>query len=210
MLFTGILAGMNIFFFSFVLLKKTKWLFLVPIITFLTSILSTAYGLFIVRGWDGMAFGIFGFGIILIAIIGTALLPFIRSKTNKVNLIKMEKISLIMLPLLLIIFISIPYIVVKDYWIIDKGFAFSDEKEIRVSNLLEGNKEVYIQLGEEYARKEIEIDKVSNKNGTTLITIRLVDAEYDINQERSPFIRIGIYNLKEPIKIQTSDGTPIN
>ena len=50
--------GFIIFTFTVIAAKINGKYYFAPIVTFLMSIAITAYGLFIVGGWDGMAYGL--------------------------------------------------------------------------------------------------------------------------------------------------------
>ncbi|UOQ85550.1 YesK family protein [Gracilibacillus salinarum] len=78
----GLFLGLNVFYYSYIKINKTKFLFIPPIVVFLLAIACTVYGLMSTdNGWDGMTYGIIGFGVLFSSIVGTALLPFLYSYT---------------------------------------------------------------------------------------------------------------------------------
>lgn len=202
----GLLLGCIIFAFSFIASKRNGKYYLAPIITFLMSIAITAYGLFIVRGFEGMVYGFVAAGFLIISIVGTLLLPWlIRNKSSQPLKIK-DKLILVILPILF--FLVIGFIVYSDdgYWIIDQGVTNGNEEGYRTATIMEGRKEVLLMLGEEYLGKEIEVKKVSRR-GPTEISLKIIEGE---NKNKAPYIQIGLDEIKEPLKVQTTDGVIFN
>jgi hypothetical protein len=137
------------------------------------------------------------------------LLPFLRKLQNK-PLNAFDKVGLVLLPLILFGTIGLTIYFDDGYWIIDEGAAHYEEKSAedelqshyRVSTISEGMKQVTLILGKEYIGKDIEVEKVS-KWGSTEITVRMIESE---NKDRIPYIMIGLDEIKEPLKVQTTDG----
>jgi hypothetical protein len=205
----GFFFGVIIFLFTLILTKRSGRVYFAPIMTVLAAVLVTAYGMFIVGGFEGMAYGILAVGIFLSGLGGVLLLPFLRKMQNK-PLNAFDKVGLVLLPLTLFGTIGLTIYFDEGYWIIDEGAAPYEEKSAedelqshyRVSTISEGMKQVTLILGKEYIGKDIEVEKVS-KWGSTKITVRMIESE---NKDRIPYIMIGLDEIKEPLKVQTTDG----
>lgn len=199
----GMFLGFIIFTFIFILSKRNGKYYLAPIITFLVAIGITAYGLFFVRGFEGMAYGFLALGFLIISITGTALLPlFIRTKSFK-QFKQGDKISLFILPIVFFLTIGLMFYSDKGYWVIEQGATDGKEEGYTVSTISEGRKEVLLMLGEEYLGKEIEVKKV-NRRGPTIIMLEITEGA---NENKAPYIRIGLDEINDPLKVQTTDGT---
>lgn len=202
-MFMGMLLGIIVFSFTFIATKKNAQYYLAPIITFLLSIGITAYGLFAIGGFEGMAFGILAFGFLIVSILGTIILPFLtRKQTAPQQLKKRDKISLIVLPILFFTIIIGVILFDKNYWIIEQGTTTMLNESYEVSTILEGRKEVSVTLGDDYLGKIVDVKKVT-KRGPTTITLKIKDGE---KKDQTPFIRIGLDEINEPLTIQTTDG----
>ncbi|MDL4839850.1 hypothetical protein [Aquibacillus rhizosphaerae] len=129
----GLLIGLNIYFFTYLASKNSKHVYLAPLFTFLSIVLFMAYGMLIVGGWAGMTYLFISFGILIIAIIGTVLLPIISRKSIKNRLSKLEKINVVIFPALLVSIIVIIDLTESVYWVVDEGDAFvlSDDSYYR-------------------------------------------------------------------------------
>ncbi|SHN35538.1 hypothetical protein [Gracilibacillus kekensis] len=94
----GFFLGLNVLFYSYLKINKTNFLFIPPIIVFLLAILCTGYGLLSTdNGWEGMTYGIIGFGIVLSSIIGVALVPVLyKYNTNSLDK-KIKRYTMIIL-----------------------------------------------------------------------------------------------------------------
>lgn len=207
-MFSGVFFGLIIFVFTFIASKKNGKYYLAPIITFLLAIAITAYGLIIIGGFEGMAYGFLAAGFLIVSIAGTLLLPLLTRKEASRQFRKKDKLSLVILPI--IFFAAIGLVIYSDqgYWLIDKGTKSYVQEEngmdtyYRVSTISEGKRQVTLMLGEKYSGKEIKVDSVS-KWGPTEITVELTDGN---NENKTPYITIGLDEIKEPLKVQTTDG----
>lgn len=201
-LFLGLALGIILFIFTFIVSKRNGKYYLAPMVTFLSAIGITAYGLFFVGGFEGMAYGILALEFLVISIIGTLLLPLLIRRKSSQEFKKGDKISLFILPLFF--FLAVGLIIYSDegYWIIDQGKTNGEMEGYETDTIMEGRKEVYLRLGEEYLGKEIKVKKVSRR-GPTEITLEIVEGE---NKNKAPTIRIGLDEIKEPLKVQTTDG----
>lgn len=202
----GVIFGSIIFMFTFIASKKNGAYYLAPIITFLSAVALTAYGLIVVGGFEGMGYGVLAFGFLLVSIGGSILLPFLIRRESSWQFRKKDKISLIILPCLF--FVALGLLIYSDqgYWVIDQGVRAQAEEDgqesyYEVSTISEGRKQVELILGEEYAGKEIEVERVS-KLGPTEITVNIVDVG-DAN--KPPYIMIGIDEIRESLTVQTTD-----
>ncbi|MGM9986216.1 MAG: hypothetical protein ACI35O_03205 [Bacillaceae bacterium] len=208
-IFFGLFLGIIIFFFTLIVSKKNGKLYLAPLVTFLAALLITAYGLFKVRGFEGMAYGVLGACFLSIAIVGVMLLPFFAKKINDRRLTKVDKSILVILPIIFFASIGLLIYTNEDFWVIDKGVVMENtapsDSYYNVSTISEGAKQVHIQLGEEYVGKGIEIEKVKTV-GNTEIVVKVVDGT-DIN--KVPYITIGLDEIVEPLKVKTTDGKVI-
>lgn len=202
MMLTGMFLGSVVFTFTFISAKRNgKW-HLAPIITFLMALGITAYGLFFVGGFEGMAYGFLALGFLIVSIIGTLLLPLLIGKNPSQQLKKRDKISLAILPILFFLTIGLIIYSDKGYWIIDQGFTNGEQQGYLTSTIMEGRIEVVLMLGEEYLGKDIEVKKV-NQRGPTEITVEIIEGDH---QNQAPFVKIGLDEINEPLKIQTTDG----
>ncbi|GAA5417018.1 hypothetical protein Pryu01_02079 [Paraliobacillus ryukyuensis] len=157
----GLLIGANLFFFTYLITKKNKLVYLSPLVTFLSIPLFLAYGLYVVRGWEGMTFLFISLGILIVSVIGTVLLSFRSRKSIPNNVKKLEKVGVFLLPFLLVSSLLLITYLDKEYWVLEKGVSVaSSESYYKTSDLIEGNKQVYIKLSEEYIGKEINIEDV--------------------------------------------------
>lgn len=205
----GFIFGLIVYIFMYIISKRSGKYYLAPFINFFGAILVTMYGIFVVRGFEGMAYGLLGFGMLITAIIGTLLLPMMVRKVEvRKEFSKKDKVSLFLLPLL---FFAIVYSLVyfdKGYWIIDEGtYVYSESIEQRywVSTISEGKKAVYIRLGKEYLGNSIEINKVTQRGQTTVF----LDVKNDGDEDRAPYIKIGLDQVKDELIVKTTDGKVI-
>ncbi|MBY0099571.1 YesK-like family protein [Mesobacillus maritimus] len=208
----GFFFGVIILLFTLILLKRSGKYYLAPIITVLAAVLVTIYGMFMIGGFEGMAYGILAVGIFLAGLGGVMVLPFL-GKVKKKPLNIFDRLGLVLLPLILFGTIGLNMYFDEGYWIIEEGAAPSkeqnEEEELqshyRISTISEGMKQVTLILGKEYRGKDIEVEKVS-KWGSTEITVKMIESE---NKDEIPYIMIGLDEIKEPLKVQTTDGTVI-
>ncbi|MGE7947461.1 YesK family protein [Lysinibacillus sp. NPDC093688] len=205
----GFILGASIFLFTLIALKKTGKFYLAPIVTFLIAVLIVLYGLFKVRGFEGMGFGILGVCILIAAIVGTILLPFMKGlKKSEFN--KVDKSILLIIPVLIFAIIGWTITSNKGYWVNEEGVieAGKDTSSYyEVSTISEGMKQIHIQLGERYEGKHLEVKDVKTL-GNTEITVKVVDKGNA--KEGLPFIEIGLDKIVEPLVVQTTDGEIIN
>lgn len=204
----GFILGAGIFLFTFIASKKTGRFYLAPIVTFLMAVFIVLYGLFKVRGFEGMAFGFLGAGILTAAVVGTLLFPFLkRIKKSEFN--KVDKSILLIVPVLIFAFIGWTITSNKGYWINEEGVIAAGKDTssyYEVSTISEGMKQITIQLGEKYKGKDLEVKNVKTI-GNTEITVKVVDKG---KAKGLPFIKIGIDKIVEPLVVQTTDGEIIN
>lgn len=209
-IFFGFFFGLIIYVFTLIASKKNGQFYIAPLVTFIAALLITAYGLFKVGGFEGMAYGFLGVCFIVIAVVGVIILPFIAKKLKVNELNKIDKSLLVILPI--IFFATIGLIVYSDegYWVIDKGAVMinndQNESYYNVTTISEGAKQVHIQLGEKYAGKWIEIKKVKTI-GKTEVILKIVDGD---DSNKQPFITIGMDEIVEPFKINTTNGEEIS
>ncbi|MGJ9384334.1 hypothetical protein [Salipaludibacillus sp. CF4.18] len=204
----GIYSGLIIFIFTFIASKKTGRFYLAPLTTFFAAVAVTVYGFTVVGGFGGMGYGFLGLSILSVAVGGTLILKLLVRKVDKKRLNKIDKGSLVVLPIILLTSIALIIYLEDNYWIIEKGETPFVEDETmaknyyRVSTISEGSKQIFLSLNNEYLGKEIEVEKVS-KWGATEITVQIVDGD---NQNHRPYIMIGVDEIIEPLKVQTTDG----
>ncbi|MFS0780586.1 hypothetical protein [Bacillus sp. 1P06AnD] len=202
----GLFFGFLIFLFTLIASKKNGAFYFAPLVTFLSSVLITAYGLFKIGGFEGMAYGFLGAGLLIVATVGVLLLPLITRKMNKRPLNRADKSILIISPFLFFVTIGLIFFLSEDYWVIDQGVktvnAPSLDSYYTVSTISEGSKQISILFGEKYAGKKIKIKKVS-KLGNTEIMLKVEDGN---EKEKTPFLNIGIDSIVEPLEIRTADG----
>lgn len=201
----GIFLGSIIFMFSFVASKKNGKYYLAPIITFLFSIAITAFGFIVIGGFQGMAYGFLASGFLIVSIVGTLLLPLLMRGKNSQQFKKRDRVTLVTLPIIFFATIGLVIYLDQGYWIIDKGTEISlaeEESHYKVSTISEGKKKVVLTLGNEYSGKEIEVESIS-KWGSTKITVKIIKGE---DENKSPYIEIGLDEINKPLKVQTTNG----
>lgn len=199
----GLFLGIIFFAFVFIISKGNGKYYLAPVITFLFSGIIVAYSLFMVGGFEGMGYLFIAVGFFIVSILGTLLLPLLIRKIESQQLNKRDKISLLLLPIIFLATIGIGILLDDEYWIIEQASAAPVETEgYRISTISEGSKAITLLLGEKYLGKEIEVENVS-KWGSTEITLKFVDGGAN---DKVPFIQMGLNEINEPLKVQTTDG----
>ncbi|MFA7743992.1 hypothetical protein [Salinicoccus roseus] len=202
-LLSGLFLGFILFMFTFIVAKSNGKYYLAPIITLLFAVIIVAYGLFFVGGFEGMAYLFLSAGFFIISIAGALFLPLLSSGKEAKQLNKRDKISLLILPIIFVATIGITIYSEQGYWIIAQSNIGPVETEgYRISTISEGSKEVTLLLGEKYLGKEIEVENLS-KQGATEITLKFVDGG---EEDKVPFIQIGIREINEPLQVKTTDG----
>lgn len=177
-----------------------------PIITLILFIAISAYGFFMVGGFEGFGYAIIGFGFLIVGVTGTLLLPWLSRRSKAKGYGKNDNLMLIILPVLFFTAIGSAFYFNQNYWIIDEGEnSYMGETYYEVTTISEGRKQVTLVLGEEYSGKEVEVDNVSQWDSTE-ITINITD---DGAEDKTPYIWIGVDEINEPLTIQTTDGVVI-
>ncbi|QKY71769.1 hypothetical protein Len3610_16925 [Lentibacillus sp. CBA3610] len=203
----GMFLGCILFMFTFIASKRSGKYYLAPIITFLFSVVIVVYSLIVVGGFEGMGYLFLAAGFLIISIAGTLFLPFLIRRKASQQFKKRDKISLVMLPIIFFATIGLVIFSEQGYWIIDKGehnYVRGEgiENYYRVSTISEGKKQVSLRVGEEYMGKEIEVENIT-KRGPTEITVKMVEGE---DENKIPYIDIGVDEITEPVKVQTTNG----
>lgn len=177
-----------------------------PVIILILFIAISAYGFFVVGGFEGFGYAIIGFGFLIVGVAGTLLLPWLSRRSNAKRYGKIDKLMLIILPVLFFTTIGSALYFDQNYWIIDEGEnSYIGETYYEVTTISEGRKQVTLVLGEEFSGKEVEVDNV-NQWDSTDITINIVDGG---EKDKTPYIWIGLDEIKDPLTIQTTDGVVI-
>ena len=202
----GIFLGTILFSFTLIVAKKTGKAFIAPVVTLFVALFVIVYSIFKVGGFEGMGYGLIGVSILTVAIIGFIVLPFLPKKISH-ELNKIEKTLLVILPIVFFITIGSLVYANKSYWIIDQGqIEMSGTSYYNVTTILEGRKQLHIQLGEEYEGKEIEVEKVK-KMGNTEVILKITDRADDT---KKPYITIGLDEIVEPLEVRTTDNEIIH
>lgn len=199
----GLLLGIIFFAFVFIASKRNGKYYLAPVITFLFSGMIVAYSIIMVGGFEGMGYLFLAVGFFIVSIFGTLFLPLLIRRIESQHLNKKDKISLLLLPIIFFATIVISIFSQDGYWIIEQASAAPAETEgYRISTISEGSKEITLLLGEKYLGKEIEVESVS-KWGSTEIILKFVDGG---DEDKVPFIQIGLNEINESLKVQTTEG----
>lgn len=202
----GLILGIIVFMFTYIVSKKSGKYYLASIITFLGTGILLVYGLFIVGGFEGMAYGLLSLGFLIVAIVGTLILPVkLRKGADKKDFTKKDQVMLVLLSLLFVSLIWIPNFVDKNHWVIEEGARSFSETSIQgyqTSTILEGRKMLAIYLGEKYKGKKIEVKKVDQR-GTTIVTLAIQEGG---KEQEVPFIKVGLDTIKDPLVVKTTDG----
>lgn len=90
----------------------------------------------------------------------------------------------------------------KGYWIIGEAITAGQEDNYDINAISEGRKAIVLKLGEGDFGKAIEVKKVS-KRGATEVTIDLIEGSH---KNKAPYMIIGLDEINEPLKVQTTDG----
>lgn len=198
----GIFLGTIVFMFTFIVSKKSGMYFLAPVITIVFSAIIVAYGFFFVGGFEGMGYLFVAVGFLFVSIIGLLFLPLLlRRGPQQFN--RRDKISLLILPVIFFATIGIAISAEQGYSIIAQTSIDPVEEEgYRISTISEGRKEVTLLLGEEYLGQEIEVENVNDQESTE-ITINFEDGG---QEDKVPFIQIGLNEIKEPLIVETTEG----
>ncbi|SDM42058.1 YesK family protein [Sediminibacillus halophilus] len=205
----GLFLGLLVFGFFFILSKFKKQFYLAPLLTFITALIIVLYSFYIVRGFEGMGYVFLAIGVFLISVLGTMAMPLLTKSSKLTKVTIWDKIGLVVLP---VIFFTTIFVVNgkdDDYWIIDEGHTAVNDNtysHYRVSTISEGNKQIYLILGEEYIGKKMEVQEV-NQNESTEVVLDVVEDES--NPNKSPFIYIGLDEIKEPLTVRTMEGEEI-
>jgi hypothetical protein len=205
----GVFWGLLLFTFTYTLSKKFAVYFIPPLINFLAAFIVTAYGFVYIQRFEGMAYGFLGLGFLITAILGTISLRCLAGRGERKSLVKRDKFTLIAMPIIFITSLLILIYSSDNYWIIDEGstkFVQGDNREYenyyRVTTISEGSKQVTLTLGEDYVGKDIDVEKVRQKDRTEII-VHIGDGE---NLNETPYIMIGIDEIKEPLSVKTTEG----
>lgn len=209
-IFGGMLLGTIVFIFSFIACKKAEKYHIAPIVTFLFAVAVIGYGYFAVGGFDGMGYGLIGSGFLIISIIGTIFLPVFIQQFGSKPFKKQDRLLLVVLPVLFFGLIGMKLYFEPVYWVIEQGgITYSEdgrraglESYYNVSTIAEGKKEVTLILGQEFLGSRIEVEKV-NKRGPTNIIVKILEGG---SGNKTPYIIIGLDEIKEPLTVKTSDG----
>lgn len=177
-----------------------------PVITLILFIAISAYGFFVVGGFEGFGYAIIGFGFLIVGVAGTLLLPWLARRSKVKGFGINDKLILIILPILFFAIIGSAFYFDQEYWIIDEGEnSYMGETYYEVTTISEGRKQVTLVLGKEYSGKNVEVDNVSRWESTE-ITIKITDEGME---DKTPYIWIGLDEIKDPLTIQTTDGVVI-
>ncbi|QTN01157.1 hypothetical protein ERJ70_18840 [Sediminibacillus dalangtanensis] len=205
----GLFLGLLIFGFFFILSKFIGKYYLAPLLTFITALAIVCYSFFFVRGFEGMGYAFLAGGILLVSILGAMALPVLTTSPKLTKVSVWDKIGLVILPVIFFIILLVGNITDDDYWIIDEGHAVVNDdtySHYRVSTISEGNKQIYVILGEEYIGTKMEVEEIDHNESTEVV---LGVVEDESNPNKSPFIYIGLDEIKEPLTVRTSEGEEI-
>jgi YesK-like protein len=206
---TGLFWGMLLFIFTYTLTKKSGKHFSPLIVNVLAAFLITAYSVFVVGGFEGMAYGVLGLGFLITGIIGTIAIRFFALKGESKDLGRRDRVTLATIPILFISSFILLIYSQDHHWVIDKGskkYIEAAEHEYedyyRVNTISEGKKQVTLTLGKDFLGKDIDVKKVS-QSGKTEIILEVSEGE---NNGYVPYIMIGVDEVKEPLIVRTEDG----
>ncbi|PBB06281.1 YesK family protein [Salimicrobium humidisoli] len=206
----GLFLGLLIFSFFFIIAKCNNRYYLAPLMTFLTAITIILYSYFFVRGFEGMGYVFLAMGILVVSILGAIAIPSLTTSARLMRFTRGDKVGLIVLPVIFFTIVLIPVLNGKDYWIIEQGemtIQNNTENHYRVSTISEGNREIFIRLGETYAGQKIEVEGINQKDGTEVV-LHMVKGQGA--SDKSPFIYIGVDEIEEPLTIRTTAGEEIH
>lgn len=202
----GLLLGLLIFSFFFIVSKFKNKYFLAPLLTFFTALIFAFYSLFFVGGFEGMGYVLLAGGIFAVSVLGTAVLPLLTKSARLRKVSLWDKIGLFVLPVVFVITIFAVTSSDDEYWIIDEGHAVVDSgthSHYQVSTISEGNRQIYLRLGKEHTGKKIEVEEI-NQGENTEVVVHVT--EDNNNPDESPFISIGIDEINEPLTVRSTEG----
>ncbi|WP_052344313.1 YesK family protein [Bacillus ndiopicus] len=206
LLFLGFSYGILIFLFTLIVAKKIGKIYIASIITAIIGVFIVVYSIFKIGGFEGMGYGILGLCIFGVAILGGLLTPFIAKSMNNKPFNKLDKIVLIVVPILLFAVTGGTIATTQNYWEMNKGYL--DVKDsyphsyYTIAGISEGSKKIHIRLGEEYKGKKLQIQSVK-KFGNTEVIVNIIEGE---NPDKVPYIEIGMTKIVEPLVVKTADG----
>lgn len=205
----GLLCGFLLFLFTFTASKRSGKYYMAPLVTFFAAGAITMFGLIFVGGFEGMSYGMLGFGFLVAAIIGTILLPIkLRKDGGKRAFSNKDKWSLFLIPLILIVLVGSLVYFNEEHWIIEEGTRASNgqvSEGYATSTIAEGRKMVSLSLGEKYVGKTIRVEKVKQRGATTIV----IEIKDDGKPGEVPYIKIGVDEIVNPLTIETTDGVVI-
>nr|WP_275584401.1 YesK family protein [Pullulanibacillus pueri] len=201
--------GTMAFLMSYILTKKSGKRFYAPLVTFIVGGLLLWYSIFIVGGFEGMGYGLVSLGILAVAVFSVVPLAilgkFYTAKQNHYS--RIDKVFLGVLPVIFIAGLLFLHHLDDNYWVIDQGAVAVAKSELNqsgysLSTIGEGKKSLTLTLGKEYRGKKISIEKVKQWRSTTVI-VKLTEGG---ELEKTPFITVGLDEIKEPLTVKTTDG----
>ena len=202
----GLFLGTIIFSFTLIAAKKFDRVYFAPAVTLFVALFVIMYSIFKIGGFEGMAYGLLGTTILIVAMIGFVLLPIFSKKMND-ELTNVDKSLLIILPVVFFVTIGALLYTNKSYWVIAQGqLEAGGPSYYNVTTISEGKKQLHIQLGEEYAGKAIEIEKVKHISNTE-VSIKITDRADDTKE---PYIKIRLDKIVEPLKVRTTNNEIIH
>ena len=203
---TGIFLGILIFLFTFTISKKIGKFYLAPVVTAVVAAFVIFYSIFKIRGFEGMAYGFLGASILVVAVIGSLVVPFMKKRVEHKEFNKRDKAILIVAPVLLFALIVWTIGSNDNYWVIEEGHVTVGENSTNsyysVSTILEGKKQLHIQLGDAYEGKHLLVKDVKTV-GHTEVILHIEDGG---EAGEIPFMRIGLDEIVEPFVVKTTDG----
>lgn len=206
----GLILGLLIFSFFFIIAKFNNRYYLAPLMTFITAFIIVLYSYFFIRGFEGMGYIFLAMGILVVSILGAIAIPSLTKSARQTRFTRGDKIGLFVIPVIFFTIVLVPGLNESDYWIIEQGqmtVQNNTENHYSVSTISEGNKEIFVRLGEKYAGQKIEVEEINQTNGTEVI-LNMTQNQSDLH--KSPFIYIGLDEIEEPLNVRTTAGEKIH
>ncbi|WP_411954789.1 YesK family protein [Alkalibacillus sp. S2W] len=98
LLVAGLMLGLLVYGFFFIISKFKEQYYLAPLLTFFTAFVVVIYGFFFVRGFEGMSYTFFSVGIFLVSVLGMIVLPLLAKSSKLTKITIWDKIGLIIFP----------------------------------------------------------------------------------------------------------------
>ncbi|EIT84876.1 hypothetical protein A374_14330 [Fictibacillus macauensis ZFHKF-1] len=203
----GLIAGVGLYALTYLFSQKLAHLKR-ALTVFIAGVVALLASLIVIGGFEGMPYGMLGFGLITSAVVLAIL--------GRKALWRKVAFLLIMVVAAGSLFFTHSNV---HYWVIEKtdhmgsedALAYSKQLEInpsikgyKIFTISEGKKGVMLSLGEQRAGNTIQVKSVKGQGDETVIE---VSSTHNKSQEKNPWIMIGVDSLQSNVIVKDVDGT---